>query len=228
MRGNRWDWIGLQTGVGQATTGGDYWQRHSLRNSSKVFSDLIESVIDRLAPCPWSFSSGPIRQPHVACAKPHKPLYDEAQRQRRDSSPWTTVQGILAPLQFLVFLVSLALVLNYLMTGSGYTSAAVSVVVKTVVLYTIMITGAIWEKAVFGKYLFADAFFWEDTVSMLVIALHTTYLVAMLTGWGTPDSRMLIALAAYASYTVNAAQFLLKLRAARLETPNRLARSAAR
>ena len=36
---------------------------------------------------------------------------------------WTLVQGILAPVQFLVFLVSLALVLRYLATGEGYAAA---------------------------------------------------------------------------------------------------------
>ena len=33
------------------------------------------------------------------------------------------------------------------------------------VFYTIMVTGAIWEKVVFGQYLFAPAFFWEDVFS---------------------------------------------------------------
>jgi 3-vinyl bacteriochlorophyllide hydratase len=60
---------------------------------------------------------------------------------------WTLVQGILAPLQFLVFLVSLGLVVRYLWTGAGYEAATVSIVVKTgFVLYVIMITGAIWGK----------------------------------------------------------------------------------
>ncbi len=51
------------------------------------------------------------------------------------------MQGILAPLQFLVFLVSLALVIRTLMTGEGATAATVSVVIKTMVLYAIMVTG---------------------------------------------------------------------------------------
>jgi 3-vinyl bacteriochlorophyllide hydratase len=128
------------------------------------------------------------------------------------------VQGVLAPLQFLVFIVSLALVLWYLATGDGlYLAATVSVVIKTLVLYTIMVTGSIWEKVVFGKWLFAPAFFWEDVVSMGVIALHTLYVGAVLFGWFTPVEQMLIALAAYAAYVVNAAQFLWKLRMARLE-----------
>lgn len=143
-------------------------------------------------------------------------LYTAAERQRRDASPWTVVQGILAPLQFLVFIVSLALVIRTLMTGNGLFAANVSIVVKTLVLYTIMVTGSIWEKAVFGKYLFAPAFFWEDVVSFGVIALHTAYLVCLFTGWLDSKELLILALAAYAAYVINAAQFLLKLRAARL------------
>jgi len=149
--------------------------------------------------------------------RPSQPIYTPEERRRRDATPWTLVQGVLAPLQFVVFLVSLVLVLRYLYTGAGETAATVSVVVKTLILYTIMITGSIWEKVVFGKYLFARPFFWEDVFSMLVLALHTAYLVALLTGWLAVREQMVLALAAYAAYVVNAAQFLLKLRAARLE-----------
>jgi 3-vinyl bacteriochlorophyllide hydratase len=147
-----------------------------------------------------------------------RPLYTPDQRARRDASVWTLVQGILAPFQFLVFLVSLALVLRFLTTGDGAHAAALSVVVKTLTLYTIMITGAVWEKVVFGRYLFAPAFWWEDFFSMFVIALHTAYLVALWLDVGSEASRMSIALAAYAAYVINAGQFLLKLRAARLQS----------
>ena len=144
-------------------------------------------------------------------------LYSAAQRLRRDQSPWTMVQGVLAPLQFVVFLVSLGLVVRFLATGEGYQAATISIVIKTLVLYTIMITGCIWERDVFGCYLFAPAFFWEDVVSMGVLALHTAYLAALLWGLLAPGDMMLLALAAYGAYALNAAQFLLKLRAARLE-----------
>jgi 3-vinyl bacteriochlorophyllide hydratase len=143
-------------------------------------------------------------------------LYTEEERARRDATVWTRVQAILAPLQFLVFLVSLALVLRYLATDAGYGAATVSILIKTGLLYTIMVTGAIWEKVVFGQYLLAPAFFWEDVVSFLVIALHTLYVVALVAGdWGA-RAEMAIALSAYAVYVVNAAQFLWKLRQARL------------
>ncbi len=145
----------------------------------------------------------------------HTLLYTAEERARRDASPWTIVQGVLAPVQFLVFLVSLGLVLTTLATGEWATAAAVSIVVKTMILYTIMITGAIWEKEVFGQYLFAKAFFWEDVFSFAVIVLHTAYLVALFGGYFSTTGQLLIALAAYAAYVVNAVQFLLKLRAAR-------------
>ncbi len=145
------------------------------------------------------------------------PLYTPEERRRRDRSSWTVVQGVLAPLQFLVFLVSLGLVLRFLATGEGHAAATVSVVAKTLLLYTIMVTGCLWEKDVFGVYLFAPAFYWEDVFSMAVLALHTAYLLALATGWLDARGQMLLALAAYATYVVNAGQFLLKLRAARLD-----------
>ena len=144
-------------------------------------------------------------------------LYTDEERRRRDQSVWTIVQGVLAPLQFVVFIVSAGLILHYLATGDGYFAATCSVVVKTLVLYAIMVTGSIWEKEVFGRYLFAPAFYWEDVVSMLVLALHTAYLAVLVTDAASPRAQMLLALAAYTSYFVNAAQFLLKLRSARLD-----------
>lgn len=144
-------------------------------------------------------------------------LYTPEERQRRDTTRWTLVQGVLAPVQFLVFLASLALVLRFLWTGEGAAWAHASVVAKTFTLYLIMVTGCIWEKVVFGRYLFAPAFYWEDVFSMAVLALHTAYLVALATGGLGDRALMLLALAAYATYVVNATQFLLKLRAARLQ-----------
>ncbi len=150
-------------------------------------------------------------------------LYTTEQRLRRDASRWTLVQGVLAPLQFVVFLVSLFLVTRVLVTGQGLDAANASVVLKTLTLYTIMITGCLWEKDVYGVYLFAPAFYWEDVFSMLVLALHTAYLVALASGALSPRALMFLALAAYATYVINATQFILKLRAARLDMARRSA-----
>lgn len=192
-------------------------------------STLVERWFDTVAPCPWEAHIGcnPMNRERQAQA-PRKPLYTPEERLRRDASPWTLVQGILAPLQFLVFAVSLGLVLRYLVTGQGYPIATASIVLKTVLLYTIMVTGSIWEKQVFGKWLFAEAFFWEDVFSFLVLGLQTAYLIALFAGWGSAREQMFIAVAAYGAYVINAAQFLLKLRAARLEAPRSAVANGAR
>jgi 3-vinyl bacteriochlorophyllide hydratase len=187
--------------------------------------NTIERFLNAVDASPWAAASGRAASQHEHHAVHHRPapkkhfLYTPEERRRRDATPWTLVQGILAPIQFAVFLMSLVLVLRFLATGHGLTAATASVVVKTIVLYTIMITGAIWEHKVFGKYLFARAFFWEDVFSMLVLGLHTAYLVALFSGHVAPRDLMLLALAAYLSYVVNATQFVMKLRAARREAP---------
>lgn len=144
-------------------------------------------------------------------------LYTPEQRARRDATKWTLVQGVLAPVQFLVFLVSLYLVLNSLKSGEHTDWALASVAVKTLVLYAIMVTGSIWEKVVYGKYLFAQAFFWEDVVSMVVLALHTAYLWVWWQGQWSSTDQLWLALAAYGTYFINAAQYIRKLRMARLQ-----------
>jgi 3-vinyl bacteriochlorophyllide hydratase len=179
---------------------------------------ILDRWIGAIAACPWPAHTG-AATPHAK--RPAQPLYTPQERARRDASVWTVVQAVLAPLQFLVFLVSLTLVLRYLQTGIGHEIAAASVIAKTLVLYLIMVTGSVWEKVVFGKWLFARAFFWEDVFSMLVLALHTLYVLALAFGWWSSHTQMLNAIAAYATYVINAGQFLLKLRAARLESVQR-------
>ncbi len=146
-------------------------------------------------------------------------LYTPKQRHRRDRSGWTIVQGVLAPIQFLVFLISLLLVIQALRTGTHGEAALASVVVKTIVLYVIMVTGAIWEKVVFDRWLFAPAFWWEDMVSLVVLVLHTAYLWALATGALGTHALLLLALVAYATYLFNAAQYVLKFRLARRSAP---------
>lgn len=187
-----------------------------------LFDRRFTALIDAIAPCPWTAHTGD----HSVVAPRSKatatrPLYTPEERLRRDATVWTLVQGILAPVQFLAFGVSLVLVLRYLGTGEGAAIATWSVLIKTALLYTIMVTGAVWEKVVFGRYLFAPSFFWEDVFSMLVLALHTAYLAAVLLQIGTPREQLLLALAAYATYVINAGQFVWKLRMARLEAPAR-------
>ena len=192
------------------------------RLSNNLYSLAVESVA---ATANENSDAARATSPVPSSVQPLTSLYTPEQRIRRDATKWTLVQGILAPIQFVAFLISLALVVRYLTSGDGFGVATASIVIKTLLLYAIMITGSIWEREVFGCYLFAPAFFWEDVFSFLVLALHTAYLVALFVGAGDPRQQMLLALAAYASYFINATQFILKLRAARRD--ERLALSLA-
>jgi len=186
-----------------------------------MFTRLFNHYLSKVDCCPWVGHAHGLQYGLTAATSPKKVrppfLYSPAERRRRDASPWTMVQGVLAPVQFLAFAVSLGLVLHYLLSGHGLEAATLSILIKTGLLVTIMVTGAIWEHEVFGQYLFAPAFFWEDVFSFLVIALHGLYVLVLVTHAASPRMQMLLALAAYASYVINASQFLMKLRAARLE-----------
>jgi 3-vinyl bacteriochlorophyllide hydratase len=198
---------------------------------------ILDQLLGSFEQCPWPTLAGDSRGETAGAARAlllaarrqfvERPIYTEEERRRRDATRWTLVQGVLAPVQFLAFFVSVSLILRYLATGEGLELATASVVIKTALLYAIMITGSIWEQRVFGKYLFAPSFFWEDVVSILVLALHTAYLVALSEGWLDPHRLMLLALAAYASYVINATQFLMKLRASRLDRPSGRSRRGA-
>jgi 3-vinyl bacteriochlorophyllide hydratase len=50
--------------------------------------------------------------------------------------------------------------------------------------------------------------------------LHTLYLVMLLGEIGSLEQRMLVALAGYGAYVINAGQFIWKLRMARLQSAN--------
>ena len=77
-------------------------------------------------------------------------------------------------------------------------------------LFLIFITGAFFEKEVFGAYAFAPEFFWEDFGSAIAMIVHIAYFVLFFQGL---DENFLIwtALLAYLSYLVNAAQFVIRL-----------------
>ena len=140
------------------------------------------------------------------------PRYTPEQLEKRNTSVWTKVQGILAPIQFVVFIAGLVVTLMY-KSGTGIDNFAwvtIFVILKTLVFLLIFITGALFEKDVFDEYVFAPEFFWEDVGSTIAIVIHLSYFVLFYMGL---DENTLIwtALLAYLSYLINAAQFLFRL-----------------
>jgi 3-vinyl bacteriochlorophyllide hydratase len=134
-------------------------------------------------------------------------LYTEDQRHRRDTTRWTLVQGILAPCSFSSSWSALAWSSDTWSAGR-LCAATWSVVIKTLVLYTIMITGAIWEKVVFGKYLFAPPSSGKTCSPCWCWRCTRPTWQRCFTGALGAKLQMLLALAAYVTYVINAAQFL--------------------
>ncbi len=136
-------------------------------------------------------------------------MYTPEQLARREASPWTRVQIILAPIQFLAFLISFFLVVRYLITDHGLMAATISVWIKIALIWALTITGMLWEKDVYGHYFMAREFFWEDLGNLIAILTHNAYFVVQWLGW---DQRavMLVMLFAYITYLFNAVQFIIK------------------
>jgi 3-vinyl bacteriochlorophyllide hydratase len=136
-------------------------------------------------------------------------IYTPEQLAKRNTSIWTKVQAVLAPVQFLAFLISFGLVIRYLTTGEGYEITNLSVLIKISLLWAITITGMIWEKEIFGHYFLAREFFWEDVGNAVAMLTHNFYFLVVVLGWSR-ESVMIVMLVAYTTYLINCAQFVAK------------------
>jgi 3-vinyl bacteriochlorophyllide hydratase len=136
-------------------------------------------------------------------------MYTPEQLARREASPWTRVQIILAPIQFVAFIISFILVVRYLRTGDGHLAATISIWIKIALIWALTITGMFWENDVYGHYFMAPQFFWEDLGNLIAIITHNAYFVAQWIGMSDRNV-MLVMLFAYITYLFNAAQFIVK------------------
>ena len=136
-------------------------------------------------------------------------MYTSDQLRRREASRWTRVQIILAPIQFLAFLISFVLVIRYLVTGEGYLIATLSVWIKIFLIWVLTITGMLWEYDMFDHYFMAKEFFWEDLGNLIAIITHNLYFVAI---WLGASERvvMWVMVFAYVTYLLNAGQFVAR------------------
>jgi 3-vinyl bacteriochlorophyllide hydratase len=134
-------------------------------------------------------------------------LYTQEQLARRRASPWTPVVSALAPAQFIAFVFSFYLVLQFVLTGRGYRAATVSVRVKIVLLWAITIAGMLWEKDVYNHYVMARKFFGEDFDSLVAMITHSAYFAVRCRGCSERDV-MLVVLFTCCTYLFNLGQFM--------------------
>jgi 3-vinyl bacteriochlorophyllide hydratase len=139
------------------------------------------------------------------------PRYTPEQLRIRNSSVWTTVQLTLAPIQFLVFIGGVVITALYSAgTIQDFAWVTYAILVKTLFFIILFATGAIWEKEVFGMWVFSPEFFWEDVGSTIAIAVHFLYFVFAAMN-SSKEILVWAAYAAYFTYVANAAQYLIRI-----------------
>ena len=155
----------------------------------------------------------------VSLARQPAPLYTPEQRRRRDASPWTLVQGDpgAAAVPDLPGQPGPGRA-RYLATGEGYALATGSVVVKTArALRHHDHRLDLGEGGVRPLPVRPGLLLGRRVQHAGAGAAHGLPRRRCSPARARPRQQMLLALAAYAAYAINATQFLLKLRAARLE-----------
>ncbi|MDP8305091.1 MAG: 2-vinyl bacteriochlorophyllide hydratase [Candidatus Chlorobium antarcticum] len=140
------------------------------------------------------------------------PRYTPDQLAKRNASVWTDVQLILAPIQFIVFLIGISVTALYAMDSSLFSFYWVSVAIlfKSFLFGLLFVTGAYFEKEIFDQWVFSKEFLWEDIGSVLAAAFHLLYFVLAFMG-ASEDLLVQEAFLAYFTYVLNALQYLVRI-----------------
>jgi 3-vinyl bacteriochlorophyllide hydratase len=131
-------------------------------------------------------------------------------RARRSSSVWTRVHPIFALGQLGAFFVSVLLLAGYFAGWVSYAAVFESVLVKIAFMIGAIVTGAFWERDVYGHYWFAPEFFFEDAMTVNVFLLHLGFLAVAYSQPNMPEKSLVMLGIAYLVYVANVAQYILR------------------
>jgi len=137
-------------------------------------------------------------------------------RDRRSASVWTMVHPIFALGQLAAFVVSIGFLIAFAFHAVPFSAVKTTVLVKIGLMVGAVVTGALWERDVYGYYWFAPEFLAEDVMTLIVflsqlfylamVAIHPDRLVPILAALGF----------AYVVYVANVAQYIHKTQRAKL------------
>jgi 3-vinyl bacteriochlorophyllide hydratase len=131
-------------------------------------------------------------------------------QERRAASLWTRVHPVFAIGQLGVFVVSLGLLVLYFFHLVDFETVFISVLIKIAFMLGAIVTGALWEHDVYGKWWFAHEFFLEDVMTLNVFLMHAGFLVTVY-AWPTNIRAMLAVLSvAYLAYGLNVVQYVVR------------------
>jgi 3-vinyl bacteriochlorophyllide hydratase len=106
--------------------------------------------------------------------------------------------------------VSVGLLVGYFNGAVSFDTVHESVLVKVALMIGAIVTGALWEKDVFGHYWFAPEFLGEDTMTVNVLILHISYLAMVIAHPENLTAQIGTLLVAYTVYIGNVAQYILR------------------
>jgi 3-vinyl bacteriochlorophyllide hydratase len=129
---------------------------------------------------------------------------------RRSASIWTKIHPVFALGQLLAFCVSVGLLVGYFRGVVTFDAVHQSVLVKVALMIGAIVTGALWEKDVFGHYWFAPEFLGEDTMTVNVFILHIGYLAMVVAHPDNVTAQIGTLIVAYGVYIANVAQYILR------------------
>jgi len=140
---------------------------------------------------------------------------------RREASVWTLIHPLFAIGQLLAFVVSVGLFVAFLRGAVPFHAVHVSVLVKVGLMVGAVITGAFWERDVFGHWWFAPEFLFEDVMTLIVFITQLTYLAM---AYFHPSMMNVVAstlAVAYAVYLGNVAQYIHRTQTRKKESAQR-------
>ncbi len=141
------------------------------------------------------------------------PLQSVSQiEERRKASIWTRIHPFFAIGQLGVFFVSVTLLGFYFAGRVPFHVVHISVLIKVGLMVGAVITGALWERDVYGMWWFAKEFFVEDIITVVVFALHVVYLACVYTWPANLHFNLALLGVAYIAYITNAGQYIWRHR----------------
>jgi 3-vinyl bacteriochlorophyllide hydratase len=134
----------------------------------------------------------------------------EEVRARRKASVWTLIHPIFALGQLLAFFVSVGLLVAYFFGRVSFGVVHIAVMTKIGLMVGAVITGALWEKDVFGSYWFAAEFLVEDVMTVNVFILQIAYVLMAYTHPENLGVILWVLGLAYFVYAGNVTQYIVR------------------
>ena len=140
---------------------------------------------------------------------------ERAIAERRAATIWTRLHPPFAFAQLAVCIASVVLICLFFAGRVSFSVVHDSALLKIALMAGAVVTGSLWERAVYGYWWFAPQFFLEDLLTYVVALFQIGYLMVY---YHSPDNlaaNVAVLIVSYLAYVVNVTQYVLKHQVAR-------------